>query len=408
MNTNRTIWIINQYSSTPETGIAGRSYYLSDELSKLGFKVYLIAASNHHLLRLPKLLDSEYLIENINDNFSFVWVNTLKYEEAHSKKRVLNWFRFSHKVKKISSFIKEKPDVILFSSPSPIGSLGATYLSKYFKVPFIFEVRDIWPLTLVELGGYSENHPFIRFMQWIEDRAYKKSKYVFSNLFNAVEHLKSRGFSSEKFHWIPNGISLAEVSDKEDLEIDILEKIPKNKFIIGYTGTLGVANAMDDLIEAANIIPINNNIHFVIVGSGKEKEILIRQAKSLNLDNITFIDSIPKKQIQSILALFDICYIGWKKNSLYRFGIAPNKLPEYLYSKKPIIHAFSGKGDLVTQANAGIIVEAENPKAIAEGIMNIYNLTNTQREKLGENGQNFVIENLTYKKIAKKIVNIIE
>lgn len=403
----KTFWFINQYSSTPETAMGGRHYYLAQELVKKGHQVYVIAGRYSHLLRNPKQFDEQYFIEEITPNFSFVWVNLPEYQEAHSKQRVLNWFKFSWLLRNMSNVIPTKPDVILYSSPSLIGYLGAKYLANKFRVPFIFEVRDIWPLTLMELGGHSSKHPFIKFMQWIEDRAYKKADYVFSNLYNAVEHMQTRGLDSSKFHWIPNGVSLEEVSQKQPLNAETLSQLPQNKFIIGYTGTIGVANAIDDLIEAAKILSSNPQLHFVLVGSGKEKESLIRKVQSLDLRNITFINAIPKKQIQSMLEQFDICYIGWQKNSLYRFGIAPNKLPEYLYAGKPIIHAFSGKGDIVQQAQAGITIEAEDPEAIVGAVQQLYNLTAEQRQQLGSNGKQFVLQHLEYAMIAEKLENIV-
>ena len=407
MSSVQTIWLINQYSSTPETAMGGRHYYLAQELAKKGYKVYLIAGRYSHLLRQPKQFSEAYLLEKIDKNFTFVWVNLPEYKEAHSKQRVLNWFKFSWALTKLTSVITDRPNAILYSSPSPIGYLGAKHLANKFKAKFIFEVRDIWPLTLIELGGHSPKHPFVRFMQWIEDRAYQKSDYVFSNLFNAVEHMTSRGLNPKKFNWIPNGISINEVMNKEELSLEVLGQLPKNKFIVGYTGTIGVANAIDDLIDAAKLLLAYKDIHFVLVGSGKEKEHLVQKALDLGLDNITFIDAIPKKQIQSMLSTFDICYIGWQKNSLYRFGIAPNKLPEYLYAGKPIIHAFSGKGDIVQQANAGITIEAEDPQAIADAVMRLYGLSDSERSVLGNNGHQYVLQHLEYKMIAEKLESII-
>lgn len=407
MNQKKTFWLINQYSSTPETAMGGRHYYLAQELAKKGHQVYLIAGRYSHLLHHPKEFEEQYLVEEIIPNFSFVWVNLPEYQEAHSKKRILNWFKFSWLLRNLANVIPDKQDVILYSSPSLIGYLGAKYLANKFKALFIFEVRDIWPLTLMELGGHSANHPFIKFMQWIEDRAYKKADYVFSNLYNAVEHMQSRGLDPNKFHWIPNGVSLEEVSQKQPLSPETMAQLPKNKFIIGYTGTIGVANAIDDLIEAAKLLSNTPHLHFVLVGSGKEKESLIQKAQSLGLQNITFIDPIPKKQIQSMLEQFDICYIGWQKNSLYRFGIAPNKLPEYLYAGKPIIHAFSGKGDIVQQARAGVTIEAEDPRAIVGAVEQLYALTEEQHQQLGASGKTFVLQHLEYRMIAEKLENIV-
>ena len=401
----KTIWIINQYASTPETGMGGRHFYLAQELARQGHKVYIIAGSYSHLLHTTKTLETDFLVEKVEDNFHFVWVKLPRYTDAHSKKRIINEFSFSKKLAKLPKKVDQAPDIILHSSPALISYFGAKYLTHYYKVPYVFEVRDIWPLTLMKLGGYSKNHPFIKLLQWIEDQAYQKADYVFSNLPNAVEHMQSRGMNKDKFTWIANGISLAELDNKEDLSKDALDQVPINKFIVGYTGTLGEANAMNYLIDAANILKDKSNIHFVLVGAGKIKADLVKKVEYLGLDNLTFIDPIEKTQVQSMLALFDACYIGWQNKSMYRFGIAANKIPEYLYSAKPIIHSFSGKGDFVQQSGAGITVAAEDPKAIANAVLELQSKSVSEREKMGAKGKAFVIENLTYKKLAKKLAD---
>lgn len=405
MNQHKTIWIINQYASTPETGIGGRHYYLSCELAKLGYQVYLIAGSYNHLLRKPKVLNEDFMVEEILPKFSFIWVNLPIYDNAHSKQRIINEFIFSNKIKKIDSILN-KPDIVYHSSPALISYFGARYISKKFDIPYVFEERDLWPLTLIELGGYSKFHPFIYFLQWVEDLAYNNADFVFSNLPNAVEHLKLRGGDKNKFYWIPNGISIDEVAEKESLTISVEQQLPRDKFIVGYTGTLGAANAIDVLLDAAFLLKEILDIHFVLVGSGKEKFNLKQKSKMLDLSNVTFIDSLPKKQVQSMLEKFDVCYIGWHKNTLYRFGISPNKLPEYMFSGKPILHAFSGMGDLVEKAQAGLTVEAQNANQIADGILELYHLTDSQRNNMGNKGRQFAIENLDYKILAKRLVNI--
>lgn len=405
MSENKSVWIINQYASTPETAYGGRHFYLAQELARQGYKVYIIAGSYSHLLHTSRELDNDFLVEEIEDNFHFVWVKLSKYKDAHSKKRIINEFLFSKQIAKLPRQINSIPDVILHSSPALISYFGVKYLTHHYKVPYVFEVRDIWPLTLMKLGGYSKNHPFIKLLQWIEDQAYKKADYVFSNLPNAVEHMQSRGMNKDKFTWIANGVSLDELENKEALSKDILDQIPSDKFIVGYTGTLGEANAMCYLIEAAAILKDNLDIHFVLVGAGKSKAGLIKKAECLGLDNITFIEPIEKIKVQSMLALFDVCYIGWQKKSLYRFGIAANKIPEYLYSAKPIIHSFSGKGDFVQQAGAGITIAAEDPKAIANAILDLQLKSDAERKQMGARGKAFVIQHLTYKKLASKLVD---
>lgn len=399
---SKTVWIINQYASTPEYGYAGRHYYLGKELAKQGYKVYLITSASHHLLRYTPSLDSTYKLE-VDNGLTMAWVKMPIYEEAHSKQRVLNWFIFPWRIQRLAKLIPDKPDAVLYSSPSLIPFLGAKRLAKKFKARLVFEVRDIWPQTLIEIGGYSPKHPLIRFMQWVEDKAYKDSDAVISNLKNAVEHMVIRRMPREKFNWIPNGFSQDEVNLFVPLNTTAKDALPENKFIIGYTGTLGVANAMDTFINAAELLKNHVELAFVLVGDGKEKERLKSLVEKKKLSNVLFIDAIPKVEIQSILKHFDACYIGWLKDDLYRFGIGANKIPEYLYSGKPILHSFSGACDPIVEANAGIQVEAENPEALSKGILQLFHLSQNARRQMGANGRRVAIEQYDYCQLAKKI-----
>lgn len=401
------VWIINQYAATPNEGIGGRSYYFSESLSSIDVEVYLISASYTHLLRKPPKINKSIELIKLKENFNFVWLKVPSYTESHSKQRIINWFIFAAKILKLKSLLP-KPDVVIYSSPSLVGYLGAERVAKDMDVPLVFEVRDIWPLTLIELGNYSINHPFIKFLQYIEDRAYRNADIVVSNLKNAVEHMQSRGMDKVKFNWIPNGFLKQEVENANSLEQSTLNQLPKNKFVIGYAGTFGLANALESYINAAKILKDYEDIAFVLVGQGKLKEKLVEQVDKLNLSNVYFVDSIPKSQIQSLLKQFDVCYIGLTKDPLFRFGVSPNKLFDYLYAGKPIIYAIdSGKYTPILDAGAGIQVEPENEKQISEAVLELYHLSPGEREEMGNKGKNTALNSYEYNSLAKKLMNII-
>lgn len=406
MKNSKTIWFVYEYASTPETGIGGRQFYLAQELAKQGHKVYIIASTANHLLRNKPEFTNDITFEPVAD-FTFVWIKMPEYVGAHSKQRALNWFLFSWRIQKLKKLIKDKPDAILFSSPSLIPFLGTQRLANYFSAKLIFEIRDIWPLTLTKVGDFSPAHPFIRLMQWVENKAYRDSDRVVSNLKNSVEHMVEHGLQREKFTWVANGFSLDEVSQTLPLSRAVERQLPENKFIVGYTGTLGFANALDTLIEAAEILNEQDDIAFVLVGQGKEKEKLQSLAKEKNLDNITFIDAIPKVQIQAMLSKFNACFIGWLKDDLYKFGIGANKIPEYLYSGKPIIHAYSGACDPIAQFKAGLTTEAENSQALADTILKLYHMTESERNKMGANGRKAALEEYEYGMLAKKLETVL-
>lgn len=404
----RTIWIINQYASTPATGMGGRHYYLAREMVKTGHRVYLIAAGFTHLLRQPPKMDSDIQIESIEDDFNFVWLRMPEYADAHDKWRIWNWFSFAWKLLKLSRCIPHKPDAIVASSPAPFIFLSAHRLAKKFHARLAFEVRDIWPLSLIEIGGYSSSHPFIRLIQWIEDRAYRQSDVVLSVLPNAREHMAHRGMDVTKFKWIPNGFDSEEVARSESLPQSLIDALPSNKFIVGYAGTLGFANALGCFIDAATLARDDDSIAWVLVGDGKEKDKLQMQVRELGLRNVIFIEPIPKTQIQSMLSRFDASYIGLTRDPLFRFGVSPNKLFEYFYAARPVIYAIdSGDYKPVDDAGAGYSVAAQDAVEILAAVRKLQSMPPEQREQMGARARAYALQNHDYKNLAEELANVL-
>ena len=399
MENKKNIWFINDYAGTPYIGMEYRHYYLGKELVKLGHKVTVISSAYSHLFKhLPKKSK-----ENI-DGIEYHWLRTLHYTNAHDKRRAIKWFLFSFKLIRYL-FAKNSPDAIIVSTAAPFAILPSYLLAKRHKAKLIFEVKDIWPLSLIELGGFSKKNPFIKLMLWFEKFALTKSDVIVSNLQNYGEHIKRDVGINRDFEWISNGVDMDELNQIEPLSEDIIKQIPKDKFIIGYAGTVGVANALDSFLESAVLLQDNENIAFVIVGDGQEKKKLMEQVDVY--DNIFFIDPIPKKQVQSMLKFFDVCYISARKEKLYRYGVSPNKLFDYMYSKKPILYAIESGKNIVDVADCGISVEAQNSQSITNGILKLYNMSQDKREKLGQNGREYVLKHFTYQKLAEQYESLI-
>ncbi|MDX8553628.1 glycosyltransferase family 4 protein [Tenacibaculum sp. 1B UA] len=398
------IWIINEYAGSIENGMTYRHYYLAKELINKGYNTTIITGSySHFLKKYPKLDKREKYKEERINGVNYLWVKVMKYNESFDKKRILKWFQFVYKLFFVSKYISNKPSYIICSPTAPFSILSSLFLARKHKAKLIFEVRDIWPLTLIELGGYKKQHPFIVFMSYFEKLALKKADILVSNLQNYSSHIKNLGLN-RKVHWVSNGVDLTEMDKHKPLSNELLNKIPKNKFIVGYTGKLGVSNALDDFIEAARLLKNNENIIFVLVGKGQEKEKL----QEANLRNVLFIDFIKKNQIQSMLSLFDICYIGYRKEKLYEYGVSPNKIFDYMLSGKPIIFGVESGGlNIIEKANCGKVILPENAKAIVKAILSLYNMGENERNELGNNGKNYVVNNFTYGKLADKYINII-
>lgn len=400
------VLLINQYASTPATGIGGRHHCIARELARMGHEVTLVAARRHHLLREGVDTDALPAEEQI-DGYRFLRIDVPEYAHAQDKRRMLAWLAFAARIPGLRKRLGYKPDAVLYSSLSLLGYLGAERLARACRARLVFEVRDIWPLTLVEIGGYDPGHPFIHLLQWIEKRAYAKSDRVVSNLEGAVEHMASLGMDQDKFTWVANGIALEEVQNPEALSAEVAARIPTEGLRIAYTGTLGTANALDTLIEAAALLRDLPDVSILLVGQGRAQSDLEAQCKALELRNVHFVGPVAKAQVHSVLAACDACYVGWLRSPLYRWGIAANKLPEYMYSGKPIIHSYSGGYDPVAKFNAGITVPAGSPKAIADAIRELRAMPEAERRRLGENGLHAAQEHYNYAKLAKRLEDVL-
>jgi len=400
------ILIINHYAGSPYHGMEYRPYYLAKEWEKLGHTTTIVAATQSHIRTKNPHNKLKVTDENIN-GIKYVWVKTRDYS-GNGIGRVLNMLDFLKGVRAIISVLaNEKPDAVIASSTYPLDNYLAWKIAKKSGAKYVYEVHDLWPLSPMEIGGYSKFHPFIIAMQWAEDFAYARVDKVISILPHAEEYMIKHGLKSEKFVHIPNGVSVDEFSDMEQLDEKIKSQIPHDKFIVGYTGTFGPANSLDTLLEAAAIIQErNDDIFFVLIGGGSEMENLIKIRKKLALANTVILDKIPKRQVQNALSLFTISIIAWKnKPSLYHFGVSPNKIFEYMYAGKPIIQAIQAGNDLVHDAACGLTITPQNPWAMADAIVELYNMSKEKHEEMGRNAKQYVLKNHTYEYLSIKFID---
>jgi len=386
-----------------------RPYYLGREWIKLGHNVLIIAASFSHLRTRQPRCEQTITSETI-DGIRYFWLRTPGYT-GNSWGRIINMLSFSTQIllRNVCIF---KPDIIIDSSTYPLTIFGCSKIARKYNAKLIFEVHDLWPLTPVELGGYPRFHPFIIFLEIAERYAYKNSYKVISILPDTKTYMVKHGMHGEKFIYIPNGINLSEWERLDQLTTEYDEFFNElrigGKFIIGYTGNLGLANAVDSLLKAAVLLRDSSEIHFVIVGDGILEAELKSFAASNNLKNVTFLPSILKKYIPKILSLMDCVYIGAPQKKLYRFGASPNKLLEYMMAGKPIIYAIGTINDPVKAAKCGISVTSENPEAIASAVKQLMRMSDEQRREMGLRGKRYVMENHDYKVLARRFLESIE
>lgn len=402
------IILLNHYAGSPKMGMEFRPYYLAQEWIKKGHNVTIVGGSQSHIRKINLDFSEKYKEENI-DGINYIWVKTRKYS-GNGIGRIFNMFDYIKGVYGLFKKLKElKPDAVIASSTYPLDNYPAYKLAKKTGAKYFYEVHDLWPLSPQLLGGYSKYHPFIVVMQMAENFAYKHVDKVISILPCAEEHMKEHGLADGKFVHVPNGIYLPEVQNPELLSEELLNEIPKDKKIIGYCGTLGRANALHNLVEVAKLVKDSNpELFFAIVGKGPEKQNLLDLIQKYNLTNIKIYDPIPKPQVQSFLKLSSIIIIIiiWNDSGIYKYGISPNKIFDYMYSGKPVIQAVKAGNDIPKDSGCGITCDT-SPEDIKATLLKMLDMSEEDRHKMGQNGYDYVMKNHTYEVLAERFLDAI-
>jgi glycosyltransferase involved in cell wall biosynthesis len=399
---SRVIWIVNQYTGSPRHGMEYRHYHLARALVARGHRVVVITGTRSHLFTRPPEVSKPFTLETI-DGITYCWVDGPGYERAISLGRILNMAAFALRLLRLPVAKLPRPDAILVSSPSLFPLPVAARWAKRFGARLAFEVRDIWPLTLRELGGLSTRHPLVLLMQWLEDFGYRSADVVVSVLPAAAGHMQSRGMDAGKFHYLPNGIDLDGRRDGAAPEI-VRGAIRPGAFTVGFVGTLGRANVLETLIDAARLLE-PDGLQFVVVGHGPEREQLIARAGGVS--NVAFVGPIAKEQVAPALALFDACYVGYRRSSLYRFGVSPNKLYDYMAAGRPVLFAAEAANQPVREADCGRTVPPEDPEALADAIRSLAAAPSDERARLGANARGYVAEHHDYTRLAARLAEVL-
>ncbi len=246
------IWIINHYAGSRVHGMEYRHYYLAQQFARMGLRPAIICASFHHLLtKQPEERAAEV------DGIPYVWVKTRWYEKNDAR-RALNMVDFSARLLFANLKSLPRPDVVIASSPHPFAALNGCRLARKHDAKFIFEVRDLWPLTLVEVGGHAPQHPFIRLMAWAERLGYERSDHTVSLLGGARDYMVAHGLAADKFVYIPNGIDPGAAQQPvEEFPAEhgrvIRDLRESGALIVLYSGNHGLVNALENVIAAAEI-----------------------------------------------------------------------------------------------------------------------------------------------------------
>ncbi|HYG86200.1 MAG TPA: glycosyltransferase family 4 protein [Azospirillum sp.] len=403
------ILLLNHYAGSDRLGMEYRPFYLAREWVASDHKVTVIGASYSHLRTHQPTVPADLTIDE-EEGVRFRWVRTGRYS-GNGIRRVASMATFVSKLYAYADRIarEERPDVVICSSTYPLDIYPGARIARKVGARLVFEVHDLWPLTPMLLGGYSPRHPYIQAMQHAEDYAYRCSDTVVSILPHARDYMVGRGLEPAKFVHIPNGIPVAAFLGAPPATLPtaitarIAEERARGHFLVGYAGGINPSNPIETILEAAAFLR-DEPISFILIGGGTTAREFKARVEEAALPNFHYMGVIPKGLVQRFLAEMDVLTMPWWRSPIYRFGVSPNKMFDYMLAGRPIVQSCDASNDLVTEAQCGTTVPPEDPKAFANAILRLSRMPPAERTRLGENGRRFVLEHHDYRILASRFI----
>ena len=402
-----TILMISHYAGAPQYGMEFRSYYMAREWVNMGHRVMIVGSAFSHLRKRQPTAGKETI-----DGIEYLWLPTRRYE-GNGAGRAFSMFQFVWQVYRHLRSLVLNPDVVIASSVYTFDIYPCRRIARKCHARLVYEVHDLWPLSPMVIGNLSRWHPFIWLLQCGENYAYRHCDMVISILDKAFPHMQRHGLSPDRFCCIPNGFRQEEWNECNKATLpaehtDLLNRLKgQGCTVVGFAGGHTQSTAMQVLVEAARILHSRNNLAFVLVGQGPQKEELIALAQQYQLDNIYFLPPIEKQAIPPLLDRFDICYAGGVHSILHQYGTSFNKITDYMVAGKPIVNSVDEPDSLIERVGCGLQVEAENALQVSKAIAQMADMTEVERAALGAKGHKYAIQNLEYKTLAQRFIDAV-
>jgi len=408
------VWIWNHYATNMFFDQAGRHYWFAENLIKEGYKPTIFCASTNHFS--DNHIDtkgSRYSLDSVN-NIPFVFVNTPEYK-GNGKKRVMNmisFYRGLFKTARMYAELNGKPDVIVASSVHPLTLVAGIKIAKKFHIPCICEVRDLWPESIVAYGSLKRNSMIAKLLYQGEKWIYKKADSVIMTWEGGRQYISNQGWGEQvdlsKVKHISNGVIIDSFDrNSKENKIDDDDLNDKNYKNLVYAGSIRKVNNLGLLLDAAKLVQDKNQqIRFLIYGSGDEKEMLENRCKEEKINNVVFKGRVEKKMIPSILKKSYANILHNSSTSLDKYGQSQNKFFEYLAAGRCVIQTYTTGYSVLEKFNCGLSAVKQHPEEIAEIILEACK-DNEKAEQMGENAR-MASYDFDFTKLTNKLIEVIE
>ena len=374
-----TVWIISYFAGGPSYCPRIPDYSLAKYLREHGYNVLVFAGSALHNTEINFITDGSLYNRTMVDSVPFVYIYTRQYKSM--KGESLSFIDFYCNLMKCYRRF-DKPDLIMAAMPQPLSCLAGYRIAKKYKVPYITSIVDLWPLSIVEYAGFSENNPAIQAMYIFEKWLYEKSNELVFTWEGAYDYIIDKGWNKtiprNKFHYINIGVDLREFyHNMERYTLDDPD-LSDDMFRVMYCGSVRTANDIGTVVSCAK--RLNNDgysekFRFIIYGDGPDREVLEKRCVHENIHNVVFKGSIEKKYIPYVLSRSNLNILNLKPAKTQKYGNSSNKLFEYLAAGNPVIaNIDEGKYPIITKYGCGKVVKAGSSEEYAKGVEFFANL----------------------------------
>jgi len=304
-----------------------------------------------------------------------------------------------------------RPDVVIATSPQLLVGLSGWWLARAKRVPFILEVRDLWPESLTAVGMGNEGSLLHRSLAAIAAFLYRHSDHIVVVTAAFKEYLiEHRRMLPERISVVENGVETALFS-AQGPEADRTLRMrlqTEGKFVVCYIGTMGMAHGLETLLDAASRLRrANPDVLFLLVGEGADKERIQALAQSRGLTNVQFLDQQPREEIPAFISASDACLVLLKKSPVFK-TVIPTKMLEFMAVSRPVILGVHGEARrILEEAKAGIVIEPENSAALADAIQQL--VANSELgARMGQRGREYIVRRLSRSQTAEDYIRVLE
>jgi len=387
---------IHQYFVTPSESGGTRSYWLAKELINRGHEVTMITSS----IDISKKIERKKI-----DGINVIYIKEDYQQSMSIRQRLKAFLSFMFKASRLAMKQKDIDLVIATSTPLTVGV--PALILKWFKgIPYVFEVRDLWPEVPIQMGAI-RNKLLIRIMRRFEKSIYKNAKHIIALSPGMLEGVL-KYVPKEKTTMIPNMSKIDEFWPRDkNLELEKSLGLKLESFKIIHFGAIGLANGVHTIIESAKLLNSDKTVEFIFVGGGAIKEQLINKCKDLGLSNVKFLGKFPMQETSEIVNLCDVSMVSFLDLPIL-YTNSPNKLFDSLSAGKPIIVNSSGwTKEIVEKNNCGFYVDPNRPKELVNKIRLLQNDTALIKQ-MGENARNLAKDKYDKGLLCKQFADTIE